>query len=124
MSPKTIAVFTSPSDNYDKKKLDTIYSFFKDQYDDFVVISDETTDIENKYAVIPSIYLKFFKGDVVFASVTSYLKNNTILANTIYVDTTTDELISQHIPKNRLKNINVLSLQDSKIEVINYGQIL
>lgn len=123
LSKNTLAIFTNQNDDDHVNHINTIYDFFKDQYEDFVVISDENDLINQHYAVIPSIHLKFFQGTVVFLSINTYLEKNDILANDIYVLTSTQDILSNHVPKNRLNDIKVLTIQEDKIEVINYGKL-
>lgn len=123
LSKKTLAIFINENDDEYINYVDTIYNFFQDQYEDFVIISDENDSIKSNYAVIPSIHLKFFQGTVVFLSVKTHLEKNDILADEIYVVTSVGDIIANHIPKNRLNNIKILSIQNNKIEVISYGKL-
>jgi len=120
-SKKTLAIFISSTDAINN--IDIIYNFMHQDYDDFVIISDDNDHIDNKYAVIPSIHLKFFHGSVVFLSARSYLEKNRILSDNIYVVTSLDEIINNHISKNRLSGIKVINIQDKKIEVIKYDKL-
>jgi hypothetical protein len=123
MLSKTLAMFLS-DDDFDKiGQIKHIYNFFKNEYDDIFVISNENENIDQEYAVVPSIYLKFFRGDLVFSSFKSYFSNEDVLANNIYVCASIKELVSNHIHKNRLNNVKILSVEESKIEVFNYAKL-
>lgn len=120
---KTIAIFIHYNDKVCLNTIKHIYNFFKDNYEDLVIISDINDTIPKEYAVIPSIYLKFFQGDIVFLSAQTYLETYGILANNIYVVTSVEEILNNNISKNRLKDINILNIDDQKIEVIKNAQI-
>jgi hypothetical protein len=123
MLSKTLAIFLS-DDDFDKiSQIKNIYRFFKNEYGDIFIISNENENIDKEYAVIPSIYLKFFRGDLVFSSIKSYFSNENVLANNIYVFASIKELLSNHIHKNRLNNVKILSIEESKIEVFNYAKL-
>jgi len=119
---KTIAIFISDNDT-NIENIDLIYSFFENEYEDFVIFSDQNSLIPSNYAIIPSIYLKFFQGTVIFLSAQTYLEKENILANNIYVCTSTAEILQNHIPKNRIANIKILTIENNKIEVINYAKL-
>jgi hypothetical protein len=123
MLSKTLAIFLSDDDFDRKHQIKYIYKFFKNEYDDIFIISNENENIDKEYAVVPSIYLKFFRGDVVFSSIKGYFSNEDILANNIYVCSSIKELVSNHIHKNRINNVKILSVEESKIEVFNYAQL-
>jgi|694.fasta_scaffold07784_10 hypothetical protein len=116
MLPKTLAVYLDndlSGDHY----LDILYNYFKNSYEDFVVISDENSLIKSTYAVIPSLYLKFFKGDVIFMSAATFLEKEDILANKIYLCASINELLDNNICKSRLKNVTLIDIKQSAIEV-------
>jgi hypothetical protein len=123
MNQETLAIFIDDNNNIDNKLIQNIFSNFANDYKDFVIIADSSTNISNIFAIIPSIYLKFFRGDVVFMSISSYLYNEDILANQIYVYASAHDLIENSVPKNRLNNVKILSIQNSSLEVFTYAKL-
>lgn len=123
MLSKTLAIFIGDQDSETLKNVNTIYDFLKKEYDDFVIITNENNGINYEHAIIPSIYLKFFRGDVVFMSISTYLCNQEILANNIYVCASLEDFLSNNVPKNRLGNAKILTIENSKIKVFNYAKL-
>jgi hypothetical protein len=122
MLSKTIAIFINSNDSIEHIKL--LYDFFHKDYDDFVIVTDNNDKIDTSYAVIPSIYLKFFQGSIVFLSAQSYLEKNNILSDNIYITTSIEEILNNNIPKSRLSGVNIITIQNNnKIEVIKYEKL-
>ena len=121
MSHKTLAIFVDIND--DINIVPHINNYFKYQYDDFVIISDQTDKMGTEYAIIPSIYLKFFQHSVVFLSPQTFLEKEYVLANEIFICASVDDLLSCFINKQRLRNIKLISIKNEKIEVINDAKL-
>lgn len=106
-----------------KENIDLIISSMKKDYDDIGIICDDSSNISSRYATIPSIYLRFFKGDVVFLSLSSYLEHENILADNIFIKTTIDELLSSNVTRAKIGSSKIISIKDFNLEVIDYATI-
>jgi hypothetical protein len=123
MSPKILMLFIDSYQEDMKEDIDLIISSMKKDYDDIGIICDDNSDISSKYATIPSIYLRFFKGDVVFLSLSSYLEHENILADNIFIKTTIDELLSSNVTRAKIGSSKIISINDFNLEVIDYATI-
>lgn len=110
-------------EQYDPEIVDVIVSSFKESYDDVGIITDSDQTIPTKYATIPSIHLRFFRGDVVFLSLSSYLEHEDILARNIFIKTTTNEIISNNVTRARIGRAKIISINDYTLEVTEYATI-
>lgn len=122
MSSKTLMLFID-DEQHDSETVDIIISFFKKSYDDIGIITDSNKAIPSKYATIPSIHLRFFQGDIIFLSLSSYLEYSDILAKNIFVRTTTDEIISNNITRARIGRAKIISINDCMVEVTEYATV-
>lgn len=116
-------IFVEDHEEETSANIDIIIGFFKKDYDDIGIITNNNNQISSKYATIPSIYLRFFKGDVVFLSLSSYLENENILANNIYIKTDINEIISNNITRSRIGSAKIISINEFNLEVTEYATV-
>lgn len=124
METKTLAIFIN--EYYDSiiSDMDIIINSFREMYDDLTIISDKTVNVSEKYSTIPSFFLPFFRGDVVFLSLSGYLEYRDILAENIFINTNIKELLSNNITRSAIgSSVKIISINDLDVEVINYATI-
>jgi hypothetical protein len=100
-----------------------IKQYLKKDYEDFIVFSNEHLILDKEYAVLPTIYLKFFKGDVVFFDPYDYLEKNDILANKKYLAISSEDLLQSKVSVKDLKEVTLLELKNNSIERIDYARL-
>ena len=120
MHNKTLALFLN-SQNVNKVTI--VKSCLKDFYEDFVVFTNENLILDKEHSILPSIYLKFFQGSVVFFSFDDLLEKNDILAKKKYLVCSLEEILRSKIPTRELKDVTLLNIHNDTIERVDYARL-
>jgi len=120
MHNKTLALFLN---SQHVNKVTIVKNYLKDLYEDFVVFTNDNLILDKEHPILPSIYLKFFQGDVVFFSFDDLLEKNDILAKKKYLVCSLEEVLRSKIPTRDLKETTLLNIQNDTIERIDYAKL-
>lgn len=105
--------------------INSIKEFLKQHIniDDFFVFCD-SYDTHTEYAVLPSFYLYYYKGTVVFLNLEDYIAHkDKIISTNIIIRLSKQEVFESHIDRSVIKGCNILYQEnDQNMEFIkNYG---
>lgn len=104
--------------------LDLYKVFFKDTYDDIVIISDSIMNTKPNWAMVSSYYLRFFPGAILFTDIGSYMAHkDMLLSKDIYLYSSPQDLLSNNVSLNMLKNTKLVTINNNTIEIKNYEKL-
>lgn len=115
---KTLAIYIDGLGSVDTNILKAIRTFFRNDYDDFCIISDNNDGISSDYGMVLPIYAKFFRGDIVILDPLLFIKiKDDLIANQIFLYGTLSSLLDANISKKQLENIKILTLNNNTIDI-------
>jgi hypothetical protein len=106
-------IFISEKNN--TKIIDTIYNYLKTKYDDVFFVS-EWADIVLPiyYSILPSFYMRFYCGGVVFLGYSDYLEHkDQIISKNIYLLNNDNESEQSNIDP----NCNIIYVSEQGINI-------
>lgn len=118
----TLALFVEDIEQIDISTVEKIKGFLSEDYDDFCIMSDNNDIFDAKFPVVLGIYLKFFKGDVVFLEPESYIKRSEdLIANQVFLYADIDKVLSSGLSRKSLKDTKLITCTNNtlNIEAIN-----
>lgn len=118
----TLAIYIEDMSRVDMSVIKNIKNFMSTEYEDFCIISDNNDIFDQQYPVILSIYLQFFRGDIVFIEPECCIqKLDSLIANQVFLYADIDTVLGSGISRKNLKNIKLLTYTNNvlNIEVIN-----
>jgi hypothetical protein len=85
----------------------------KYEYNDFAIFVDDIPNTETGSAMLPSFYMRFYKGSVIFTKLEDYLVNkDKLLSDNKFVITNPTELTQNGLSKKELSTENTIILQN------------
>jgi len=118
----TLAIYIEDISKIDISIIKNIKNFMSTEYEDFCIISDNNDIFGQQYPVILSIYLKFFKGDIIFIEPECCIqKLDSLIANQVFLYADMGVLLDSGISRKNLKNLKLITYTNNvlNIEVIN-----
>lgn len=122
----TLAIFIDDTENTSIDIIEQIKNLIGSDYDDFCIICDNNNIFDAKYPVILSIYLKFFKGSIVFMDPKSYTRRlDQLIAKQIFLYSELNSIIDSGLNRKNLKDVKFItqSAGSLNIEDVHYAKI-
>lgn len=101
-------------------KIDIIYDYLlqNNYYDICIVTENSALNIDKKYAILYSFYLKFYKGSIIFLDIKDYIDNQYLVDHlNKYVVCTPQEIIDSKLDKYSLKNVKIININNNMVEI-------
>lgn len=119
MTHKTVGVYLENFDQLDL--IDTIKLFLEKTYDivHIHMFGDGALTSYTNLAYLSTFYMYFFKQALLFMNIEDFLiHKDSLVSSDIYIITTIEDIKINHIPKQDLKNIKLLTINNGEINEI------
>jgi len=123
MKNNSILLFTKDINHIPliRKIKDYALSYY-DEYIDFGIIYNISQAITfNDIALLPSFYLRFYSGPIIFLNIEDYLEHKDLIIGQpiIYLSNNTPENVS----RNMIKNCDIITEENNTFKIIKYHAI-
>ena len=118
----SIAVYSAENLKFSIETINSLKQFLSERIniDDFLILCD-TYDFHVEYAVLPTFYLYYYKGMVVFLNLEDYIAyKDKIISDNIIIRLSKQEVFESHIDRSVIKTCNIIYQEnDQNMEFIN-----
>lgn len=118
---KSFAIYINAENSI--AEIENIRSFISIQYpySDIFVCCDDNVNLVNSLSIVPSFYLKFFQGSIIFTSLDDYAlyQDSVKLAKVYIIVKSAEDILNNDInSKYNLKDAVLLTITDGEIHEV------
>ena len=117
---KAFAIYINNNDSIEDIERIRNFNITQSSYSDIFVCSDDNVVITNSFSLLPSFYLKFFQGSIIFTNIENYMEYKDVakLAKSYIIVKSAQEMVDNSINKHNLKDAMLLTITDGEIHEI------